>query len=222
MPKKGDKGAERLTDDDEVQSPPRIISGKWRNSRLAYSGDIRTRPMKERVRESVFSLLRGEEVGRVAIDLFAGTGALGFEALSRGARSALFLEQHFPTAALIRQNALNLQALDQCQIEANDTFYWTRKLRPSCPMLQGDGSWCLFCSPPYEFFHTRSEEMRAMLILWIQAAPSGSLFVVESNVDFPLRAWLASINESFDEDRRLHWDIRDYPPACTAIGRLPN
>src|SRR5262245_7614130 len=69
------------------REPPelRIIGGTLRHRKLLYSGDQRTRPMKDRVREAVFNLVGPDVVGQHAIDLFAGTGALGFEAISRGA-----------------------------------------------------------------------------------------------------------------------------------------
>ena len=65
---------------------------------------LRMRPMKDRVREAIFNLIGPAIRGKHAMDLFAGTGALGLEALSRGADRATFIEQHFPTAKIIRQN----------------------------------------------------------------------------------------------------------------------
>ena len=69
----------------------RIIGGKFRGRKLEYSGDPRTRPMKDRVREALFNLLGHGVEGKVAIDLFAGTGALALEALSRGRRGQFSL-----------------------------------------------------------------------------------------------------------------------------------
>ncbi|OYV90832.1 MAG: hypothetical protein B7Z73_05850 [Planctomycetia bacterium 21-64-5] len=92
----------------------RIIGGSLRGRRLECTGDPRTRPMKDRVREAVFNLL-GDVSGSTAIDLFAGTGALGFEALSRGAKAAVFFEQHFPTADVIRRNAALLGVAGACE-----------------------------------------------------------------------------------------------------------
>src|SRR6185369_13778531 len=76
----------------------RIIGGKLRGRKLQYSGDLRTRPMKDRVREAVFNLLGPGVKGSHAIDLFAGTGALGLEAISRGAAQATLIERHLPTS----------------------------------------------------------------------------------------------------------------------------
>src|SRR5271154_4383856 len=86
----------------------RIIGGRFRGRKLEYSGDPRTRPMKDRVREALFNLLSTAVKGKVAIDLFAGTGALGLEALSRGAARAVFIERHRPTAQTIGRNAAAL------------------------------------------------------------------------------------------------------------------
>src|SRR6476661_8043397 len=83
----------------------RIVGGSMRGRKLKYSGDLRTRPMKDRVREAVFNLLGTQVAGSHAIDLFAGTGALGLEAISRGAAMATFIERHLPTANLIQENA---------------------------------------------------------------------------------------------------------------------
>src|SRR5437868_14777408 len=86
---------------DEAVVGLRIIGGSRRGRKLQYSGDVRTRPMKDRVREAVFNLLGPQIAGSHAIDLFAGTGALGLEAISRGASKATFIERHLPTAKLI-------------------------------------------------------------------------------------------------------------------------
>src|SRR4029077_10034324 len=86
----------------------RIIGGRFRGRKLAYSGDVRTRPMKDRVREALFNLLGRAVAGKTVIDLFAGTGALALEALSRGASRAVVIEMHRPTARLIVQNAASL------------------------------------------------------------------------------------------------------------------
>src|SRR5688572_16458652 len=83
----------------------RIIGGSMRGRKLKYSGEARTRPMKDRVREAVFNLLGTTVEGCYVIDLFAGTGALGLEAISRGATGATFIERHFPTAKVIEENA---------------------------------------------------------------------------------------------------------------------
>ena len=94
----------------------RIIAGKWRGRPIDAPPGVATRPTADRVRETLFSMLASRlgsfEDLRVA-DLFAGSGALGFEALSRGARSATFVENDSKAAAIIRRNAEKLGAAVQ-------------------------------------------------------------------------------------------------------------
>ena len=126
----------------------RVIGGKFRGSKLSYLGDRRLRPMKDRVREAAFNLIHSYVEGSFVLDLFGGTGALGLEALSRGAVGAVFTEQHFPTVRIIRQNiaALGLEA--QTQVFAGDVFLHYKKEQA----LPKDHPWLIFCSPPYFFF----------------------------------------------------------------------
>ncbi len=97
----------------------RIIAGEWRGRRLRTPPGLETRPTADRVRETLFSMLASRlgsfEDLRVA-DLFAGSGALGLEALSRGAAFACFVENDSKAAAAIRANATDLGALDRVQI----------------------------------------------------------------------------------------------------------
>src|SRR5690348_1331206 len=91
----------------------RIIAGAWRGRQLEAPTGSATRPTADRVRETLFSMLASRlgsfEDLRIA-DLFAGSGALGFEALSRGAAEAVFVEQDRAAAAAIRRNADRLGA----------------------------------------------------------------------------------------------------------------
>lgn len=193
---KADPAVERETAD------LRIIGGSMRGRKLLYSGDERTRPMKDRVREAVFNLVGPAVKGAHAIDLFAGTGALGLEAISRGAERATLLEQHFPTAAIIRQNAQQLEVLERCEICPANTFIWSQQQAawPTVP-------WVVFCSPPYAFYVDREADMVALVERLLDRAPTGSVFVVEFDSNFD-PALLPRAGE---------WDIREYPPAVVAV-----
>lgn len=189
---------------DVVAAPPRIIGGKLRGRKLEYSGDDRTRPMKQRVREAVFNLIGTEAAGKFAIDLFAGTGALGFEALSRGADRALLIERHFPTADAIERNAASLSVVEQCEVFAGDTFHWwaAGPQLPSTP-------WVVFCSPPYALYVDEQNKMLKLITAMLTEAPSESLLVVESDMQFD--------PQLLPDAQR--WDVRDYAPAVVAIYR---
>src|SRR6478672_723645 len=91
----------------------RIIGGSMRGRKLEYSGDMRTRPMKDRVREAVFNLLGYSVNGAHVIDPFAGTGAMAIEAISRGAAQATCIERHYPTSKLIERGARDLGIADR-------------------------------------------------------------------------------------------------------------
>lgn len=181
----------------------RIIGGDLRGRKLDYHGDRRTRPMKDRVREAVFNLI--EPKGTFAIDLFAGTGALGLEALSRGAAGALFIERHFPTAKLIEQNAAQLDLADRCRVMPGSALVWAR--RPDAPT---DLPWLVFCSPPYEFYVSQTAEMMDLVQRLISASPPGSTFVVESDERFDLK--------QLPQPER--WETRLYAPALVSVLRL--
>jgi len=104
----------------------RIISGEWRGRKLQTpEGDETTRPTSERTRETLFSMLMSRlgsfEELRFA-DLFAGSGALGLEALSRGAAHCIFAEQAAPAIRSIRANIANLQAQSRCDVRATSVM----------------------------------------------------------------------------------------------------
>lgn len=209
------KRAARPSPSIETDGPQtvRIIGGSLRGRKIEYHGDPRTRPMKDRVREAVFNLL-GDVSGSIAIDLFAGTGALGLEALSRGASRAIFLERHFPTADLLRRSAAALDLAERCEVVAADTLVWHRKIAAMCGMPEGIGDgqaarWLIFCSPPYDLYIDRTDDMLALLTELANVAPAESVLVVEADERFDFAKLPAA----------LVWDFRDYPPAQIAIGR---
>jgi 16S rRNA (guanine966-N2)-methyltransferase len=204
--RKSKRPPNRLASEDRQREGPlqlRIIGGMFRGRKLRYSGDERTRPMKDRVREAVFNLLGPEVRGKLAIDLFAGTGALGLEALSRGAARAIFVERHFPTAQIIRQNIAALGVQDTARLAATDAFAWSERELPAA-----DLPWLVFCSPPYDFYIERETQMLELVDRLLAPAPAQSLLVVESDTRFdPARLPAGG-----------DWDVRRYPPAVIAIG----
>ncbi len=185
----------------------RIIGGRFRGRKLHYNGDPRVRPMKDRVREAIFNLIGPDVREKHAVDLFSGTGALGLEALSRGAGRATLVEQHFPTAEIIRQNVATLGVNEFTEIVTGDVFLWVKR-RPEL----GPTPWVVFCSPPYDFYVHRTDEMLELIGGLMQPAPAGSMFVVESDARFDF---------SLLPDAKA-WDVRSYPPARVGIYRTPS
>jgi 16S rRNA (guanine966-N2)-methyltransferase len=86
----------------------RIIAGKYRSRTLRSLKGQMLRPTSDRLRETLFNILGATVGGSTFVDLYAGTGAVGIEALSRGAHHAIFIEQHAPAVALIRRNLESL------------------------------------------------------------------------------------------------------------------
>lgn len=189
----------------------RIIGGIYRGRQLNYSGDPRTRPMKDNIREAVFNLVGGWMAGKHVFDLFSGTGAIGLEALSRGASHATLIERHFPTAKILRENASVLQAENETTIVTSDTFFWSRKFLADAGAFPAI-PWAVFCSPPYDLFVEREPELTGMMEALIDAAPDESLFVVESDSRF--RAELLP--------RQNEWKVRQYSPAQISVLRFSN
>lgn len=121
----------------------RIIAGKWRGRRIEAPQGLSTRPTADRVRETLFSMLAsrlGTFEGLRVGDLFAGSGALGLEALSRGAASATFVEIDPKATAAIRRNAEKLGAGERVRVIAGSALALPR----SEPFD------LIFADPPYE------------------------------------------------------------------------
>jgi 16S rRNA (guanine966-N2)-methyltransferase len=125
----------------------RIVAGKFRGARIEAPKGLVTRPTSDRVRQALFNVLehgapRFDFEGARVLDLFAGSGALGLEACSRGARFALFIEEAAEARGAIRRN---VEALDLTGV----TKIWRRdatSLGPAGTSLAFD---LVFCDPPY-------------------------------------------------------------------------
>lgn len=125
----------------------RIVAGKFKGKALASPKGQETRPTSDRVRESLFNILEhgidGFEIeGTRVLDLFAGTGALGLEALSRGAKHCLFIENSAAARGIIRDN---VEALSL----TGNTSVWRRDATTLGPAGSSDACDLIFCDPPY-------------------------------------------------------------------------
>ena len=117
----------------------RIITGKARNIPLKTLEGDDTRPTSERVKEAVFSMLQFEIEGRRVLDLFAGTGQLGIEALSRGARSAVFVDESRAAVQLVRTN------LAHCRLQGDVVQGEALGYLRTCGKFD-----LIFLDPPYD------------------------------------------------------------------------
>lgn len=127
----------------------RIVGGKWRSRRLTRPGEDTTRPMPDRVRESIFNSLgsRFDTPGSLppirVLDLFAGSGSMGLEALSRGAAHCTFVERNRKVASILRQNIDSLGAGDVAEVLMADAW------RLAWDGPGGESPDIVFLDPPY-------------------------------------------------------------------------
>ena len=124
----------------------RIIAGKHRGTNLLSPEGLDTRPTPQRVREAVFSMLESGRFGtvlrdRVVLDLFAGTGAMGLEALSRGAERVVLVDNHPTALDALRANVEKLRAGARAQVRSGDAARWHERAQVACGVI--------FMDPPY-------------------------------------------------------------------------
>ncbi len=123
----------------------RIIAGKFKGRQIYTVPGLTIRPTSDRVREALFSILRDEIEGRIVIDLFAGSGALGLEAISRGARKAVFIDNNISAISVIKKNIRKLGLKgSMASIYRLDLLAKFKKLA-STPLLFD----IIFIDPPY-------------------------------------------------------------------------
>ncbi len=120
----------------------RIITGKARGIRLKTLEGDATRPTAERVKEAVFSMIQFDLEGRGVLDLFAGSGQMGLEALSRGASSAVLIDKLKDATKIIEENAVKTKLFPDCRILNCDCMDYIRK-------NHGKQFDIIFLDPPY-------------------------------------------------------------------------
>ncbi|MDD9892149.1 MAG: 16S rRNA (guanine(966)-N(2))-methyltransferase RsmD [Gammaproteobacteria bacterium] len=121
------------------QNSFRIIAGQWRGRRLPFPANTTVRPTGDRVRETVFNWLQPYVSGARVLDLFAGTGALGLEALSRGAANVTFVEKDPRLSVALKRNLATVNA--QAAVISADVMEWLQR---------NASSWnIIFLDPPY-------------------------------------------------------------------------
>ncbi len=123
----------------------RVIAGKFRSRRLKGPGVMRLRPTSDRLRETVFNILGPAVEDSLFVDLFAGTGAIGIEAISRGAREVVFIESHTKAARLIRENLAALGIRAGAELMEMDAMRGLEKLADRRVVAD-----FIYVDPPYE------------------------------------------------------------------------
>jgi 16S rRNA (guanine(966)-N(2))-methyltransferase RsmD len=126
----------------------RVISGTAKGRRLTPPTDRRVRPTSDRTKEALFSILHsllGDLTGLKVLDVFAGTGNLGIEALSRGAASAVFIDSHRGSAALVNENLRSTGLYAKAEVMQSDVSLALSKLK-----MRNCTFDLVFADPPYD------------------------------------------------------------------------
>ena len=123
----------------------RIIAGEFRGRKLLSVRGMKTRPTSDRIRESIFNILSDAVQDAVVLDLFAGTGAMGIEALSRGAQYAVFIEQNKDALAAVSQNIGNCSLENRTRV-----MRWDIVKNLNCLRGMPAPFTLVFMDPPYD------------------------------------------------------------------------
>lgn len=173
----------------------RIIAGEFRNRKLLPPQGSLTRPITDRVKQSVFDIVSPRLENAVIYDLFAGTGSLGLESLSRGAATATFFESDRSATALLEKNITALAVEDRAKVVRSDLFAWFAT-EPD-PAQRAD---MVFLDPPYRFLAERADELIAL---------AGRIVATHLSP----RGWVVfrhDIHHSLEPPALHAFDVRDY------------
>ncbi len=184
----------------------RIIGGSMRGRGVLYLGDRATRPMKDSIRETVFNILGHSMKKTIAWDLFAGTGVLAIESLSRGSVHSIAIEKSGYAAKNIRNSADAIGIGSELEVITGDTFRVAPKrmqdLLASSSIASPNNEvtfdtnspWVVFFCPPYAMWMDATDKLFELLTLTADLAPAGSQIVAETDKFFdvetlPFEGW---------------------------------
>jgi 16S rRNA (guanine966-N2)-methyltransferase len=172
----------------------RIVSGSLRGRKVTCNVNPNLRPTPDRVREALFSILGNAVPGTPFVDVFAGTGVVGLEAISRGATSVLFVERDFRLVEELEQHLRQFGVEDRSRIARADVYRWVERWQPP------EGPVCVFLSPPFGDLERRSDDLLAVVRQLQEKLPAGSVLVLQAE-ECPM---LAEVPD------RTRWDERTY------------
>ena len=154
----------------------RIIGGKWRGRTINVVEIPHLRPTPDRIRETLFNWLQPFIVDAACVDLFAGTGALSFEALSRGAKEVVLVESNRTAFDALTATATRLEALDSSKIVLSEADVWLTKVKSGSTAVD-----IIFLDPPF------SSDQLSTMIDRLKEHPlvsTGTLIYIESDTLF--------------------------------------
>lgn len=192
----------------------RVLAGSAKGMRLETLPGFAVRPALARVRTSLFDILAPDIVDSRCLDLFAGTGSVGIEALSRGAASCVFIEREPKVAQILRQNLEATRLADRGRVVVMDVLHLTAaatafRKSPSDPQSEAPGD-LVFINPPYAFWDdaAKAAALWQMIAGWVEGGHLAShvrLIAEHHKKQAPLagsREWVVPI------DVRVHGQTR--------------
>jgi 16S rRNA (guanine966-N2)-methyltransferase len=172
----------------------RIVAGSLRGRKLSCTVNPSLRPTPQMVREALFSILGNAVPGRPFFDVFAGTGVNGLEALSRGARSATFVERDFKLVAELEGHIKKFGVSAQCSMIRADVYRWAAHgLMPAVPVT-------VFLSPPFADYKDQAENLWTAIGVLQKRVHTESVLCVQAERGVALDGL----------PRRAEWDERNY------------
>jgi 16S rRNA (guanine(966)-N(2))-methyltransferase RsmD len=152
----------------------RIVAGNLRGRRVTCDVHPNMRPTPQMVREALFSILGDAVPGRPFFDVFAGTGVIGLEALSRGASSVTFVERDFRLTDAIDKNLGEFGVSEFGRVARSDVYRWIERWQPPTEPVT------VFVSPPFSDFERRPAELHAVITELRQRVVPSSVVVLQA------------------------------------------
>jgi 16S rRNA (guanine(966)-N(2))-methyltransferase RsmD len=172
----------------------RIVAGSLRGRKLTCTVSANLRPTPQMVREALFSILGNAVPDRPFVDVFAGTGVVGLEAISRGASSVTFIERDFRLIGDLERHIADFGVGEKARIARTDVYRWIERWQaPDEPVT-------VFLSPPFRDFEQRLDEFLGVIAALQQRVQAGSVIVLQAESKAPLD----------DLPLRTEWDERRY------------
>lgn len=174
-----------------------IVSGTLRGRRMTVFVHEGLRPTPQMVREALFSILGNAVPGRTFYDIFAGTGVIGMEAVSRGASDARLIEENAKQVSAIQRHADQFGVADRVQVLRSDGYRWAERWVP--PARSGPVN--LFLSPPFPDLEAdKVSHFLALVNTLLDKAPLESVLTIQAEDGFPA--------DQLPEPET--WDVRSY------------
>jgi 16S rRNA (guanine(966)-N(2))-methyltransferase RsmD len=152
----------------------RIVAGSLRGRKLTCTVNANLRPTPQMVREALFSILGNAVPERPFFDVFAGTGVVGLEALSRGASSTTFVERDFRLIAELERHLAEFGVAEQARIVRLDVYRWVERWQaPDEPVT-------VFLSPPFRDYENRLDDLLKVIALLQEKVQPGSVIVLQA------------------------------------------